>query len=205
MIIGFDDYKDKYNFEDVTGIIHVGAHHGQELESYINTFGSVFIHWFEPLPHVFNILKQNTLHYNKSLLYPFALGDKKETIEMFVDSGNDGQSSSLMKPIGHIEIFPHITFDKKQHVHVKTLDSFCINDSNMLVLDTQGYELKCLLGSVNTLKNIKYVFSEFNTVEMYEGCPTFQELNDFMIHQGFKLREYYYTDGSWGDAFWSKS
>ena len=123
---------------------------------------------------------------------------------MFVDHGNDGQSSSLMKPTGHIELFPHITFQEKKHVHVRTLDSFNISNSNMLVLDTQGYELKCLMGSKNTLNNIKYVFSEFNTIEMYQGCPTFDELNQFMINHGFELKEQYYTDGSWGDAFWSK-
>ena len=54
MIIGFDDYKEKYNFQDVSGVIHVGAHHGQELDAYLSTFGSVFIHWFEPLPDVFD-------------------------------------------------------------------------------------------------------------------------------------------------------
>jgi len=204
MIVGFQDYKAKYNFSDVTGVIHVGAHHGQELKEYVSTFGDLNIHWFEPLQDAFEILKQNTLVYKKSYIYPFALGDRKDDIEMFVDTGNDGQSSSLMKPIGHLEMYPHITFEKKQKVHVRTLDSFNIINSNILVLDTQGYEMKCLLGAINTLKNIKYVFSEFNTIEMYEGCPTFEELNQFMIEQGFLLKEYYITDGSWGDAFWSK-
>ena len=35
MIVGFEDYKHNYDFTDVTGIIHVGAHHGQEYEEYI--------------------------------------------------------------------------------------------------------------------------------------------------------------------------
>ena len=33
MIVGFDNYKHLYNF-DVKGIIHVGAHIGQEHNEY---------------------------------------------------------------------------------------------------------------------------------------------------------------------------
>ena len=89
-------------------------------------------------------------------------------------------------------------------VHVRPLDSFHINNSNVLVLDVQGYELKCLHGSIETLKSIKYVFSEYNTNEMYEGCPTLDELNMFLSQHGFSMRENYITSDSWGDAFWSK-
>ena len=204
MIIGFENYSHKYNFNDVTGIIHVGAHHGQEYNEYVQTFGNVNTHWFEPLNDAFDVLKKNLLSYSNVFLYQFALGDKFENIEMFVDNGNEGQSSSLMQPIQHINLFPHITFEEKRIVHVRTLDSFHIRNSNVLVLDTQGYELKCLQGSIETLKSVKYVFSEFNMVEMYKGCPTFEDLNNFMLQHHFTLKEQWYTEGSWGDAFWIK-
>ena len=38
MIVGFNKYKHKYQF-NVTGVIHVGAHVGQEYNEYIETFG----------------------------------------------------------------------------------------------------------------------------------------------------------------------
>jgi len=41
-------------------------------------------------------------------------------------------------------------------------------------------------------------------VEMYKGCPTFEDLNNFMLQHHFTLKEQWYTDGSWGDAFWIK-
>ena len=205
MIIGFEDYKHKYDFTDVTGVIHVGAHHGQEIDAYMETFGNIITHWFEPLPDAFQILHRNVLgKYPNTNIYQFALGDKFESISMYVDSGNDGQSSSLLKPIEHTNLFPHITFENKAMVHVRPLDSFHINNSNLLVLDVQGYELKCLYGSIETLKSIKYVFSEYNTNEMYEGCPTLDELNMFLSQHGFSMRENYITSDSWGDAFWSK-
>jgi hypothetical protein len=109
-----------------------------------------------------------------------------------------------LKPKDHLNLFPHITFDNKQQVNVRPLDYFEIVDSNVLVLDTQGYELKCLQGATKTLQSIKYVFSEYNTNQMYENCPSLDDLNNFLIGQGFTLKEQYITDGCWGDAFWSK-
>jgi FkbM family methyltransferase len=204
MIVGFEDYKHNYNFTDVTGIIHVGAHHGQEYEEYINTFGNIKTHWFEPLKSAFIVLIERIAKYQNVHLYPFALGEEKCNLYLNVDNQNEGQSSSILSPKEHINIFPHIKFESKQIVYVKPLDFFDIKDSNMLVLDTQGYELKCLKGSIQTLKHIKYIFAEFNTIELYEGCPTFDEINMFLNEHGFYLKEKYYTEGYWGDAFWSK-
>lgn len=203
MIVGFEDYKNRYDFSDVTGVIHVGAHHGQEYPDYINTFGNIITHWFEPLDDAFNKLT-DLLQFPNVYLYKYALGDAYANSEIFVDTGNDGQSSSLLKPKDHLNLFSHITFDNKQQVNVRPLDSFKITDSNVLVLDTQGYELKCLQGSIETLKSVKYVFCEYNTNEMYENCPSLDDLNNFLSGQGFSLQQQWITDSFWGDAFWSK-
>jgi FkbM family methyltransferase len=203
MIVGFEDYKNRYDFSDVTGVIHVGAHHGQEYPDYINTFGNIITHWFEPLDDAFNKLT-DLLQFPNVYLYKYALGDAYANTEIFVDTGNGGQSSSLLKPKDHLNLFSHITFDNKQQVNVRPLDSFKITDSNVLVLDTQGYELKCLQGSIETLKSVKYVFCEYNTNEMYENCPSLDDLNNFLSGQGFSLQQQWITDSFWGDAFWSK-
>ena len=58
MIVGFNEYKHKYQF-NVTGVIHVGAHVGQEYDEYIETFGSIPTYWFEPIPHVYKELSKN--------------------------------------------------------------------------------------------------------------------------------------------------
>jgi len=41
-------------------------------------------------------------------------------------------------------------------------------------------------------------------MEMYEGCPTLQELNEFLSVQGFYLREDWWTEDNWGDGYWSR-
>ena len=47
MLIDFNYIKDKYNL-DITGIVHVGAHYGEEIPSYLEQ-GIKKIVCFEPL------------------------------------------------------------------------------------------------------------------------------------------------------------
>jgi hypothetical protein len=75
----------------------------------------------------------------------------------------------------------------------------------MLVLDVQGNELNVLKGASQTLKSIDYLFTEFNTVEMYEGCPTLEDLDQILSPLGFERAQTWYTDSCWGDAFYIKN
>lgn len=205
MIVGFDDYKSKYSF-NVNGIIHVGAHLGQEYEEYINFFGNVKIHFFEPLPEMFLGMQKNLGDKSDVYLHNVALGECDSLKKMYVDTEMLGQCSSVLKPKEFFNIFSHIKFDEKNEITVqqKTLDSYSIDDCNMLTLDVQGYELMVLKGSVKTLEKIDYIFTEFNTVEMYESCPSLEELDSFLYQRNFIRVETWYTDGNWGDAFYLK-
>ena len=68
----------------------------------------------------------------------------------------------------------------------------------------QGYELNALKGSINTLKNIEYILTEFNVIEMYDGCPSIEQLDEFLQPFGFYRQETWNVDGVWGDAFYLK-
>lgn len=206
MIVGFEDYKNNYQFI-VKGIIHVGAHVGQEYQDYIDNFGQVDTHWFEPVPEIFETLSNNLKGKTGAHLYNFALGEQEQDSEIFIDKGNDGQSSSILKPKEHLDQFPHISFDIKNKaiINIKKLDDINIGDSNMLVLDTQGYELSVLKGSRNTLNQIDYIFTEFNTIEMYEGCPKLEDLDLYLSEFSFERRETWYTSQNWGDALYIKN
>ena len=61
MIVGLDEYRLKYDFSDAKGIIHVGAHIGQEYQVYNNFFcKDVPIYWFEPRTKEKNLKKYQT-------------------------------------------------------------------------------------------------------------------------------------------------
>lgn len=205
MIVGFENYKDNYNF-NVSGIIHVGAHIGQEHQDYKKTFGeSLKTHWFEPLPKMYDELVKNLSYDENAKTYNIALGEKQCTKTIYIDNENGGQSSSILKPAKHKEIFSHINFNEELEIEIACLDDFKIEDSNMLVLDVQGNEHNVLKGATKTLRMIDYVFTEFNTVEMYEGCPTLDELDNILKSFGFEREQTWYTNDHWGDAFYIRS
>ena len=206
MIVGFEDYKNNYKFK-INGLIHVGAHIGQEYQDYMDNFGQIETHWFEPIPTVFNSLSQNLSDKPKVNLYNFALGESESISNIFVDQGNEGQSSSILKPKEHINQFPHITFEEKSkiQINIKRLDDINTGESNALVLDTQGYELSVLKGAKQTLNKIDYIFTEFNTIEMYEGCPKIEEIDEYLSKFGFERKETWYTSQNWGDAMYIKN
>lgn len=206
MIVGFDEYRHKYSF-DVKGIVHVGAHLGQEYDGYINNFGDVTTYWFEPIPKVYKELTINLQDKKNTFCYNVALGDKKGVDRIYLDNGNGHQSSSLLKPKEHTVVYPHIQFNEENRVEivVETLDYYNIQDCNLLVIDTQGYELNVLRGGVKTLENIDYIFTEFNMVEMYENCPSIVDLDNFLQPFGFIRQETWFVDGVWGDAFYLKN
>ena len=205
MIVGFEEYKGNYDFSGVKGVIHVGAHHGQEYEAYLETFGmNIKTHWFEPIHDVYQVLETNLLNKPGAVLYNCALGPEETKMKIWEDSGNEGQSSSLMKPKDHLTQWDHITSAQTSEVDVRTLDSFIIRDSNVLVIDAQGYELEVLKGAKETLASMTHVFLEINSKEMYEGCPSLFDLDCFLSELGFVLREQWWTSDNWGDAYWSR-
>lgn len=205
MVVGFDNYKHLYKF-NVSGIIHVGAHTGQEYDEYLGNFGEVETYWFEPIPIIFDQLKSNLSGKPKTKLYNFALGENDFIADIYLDNGNNHQSSSLLKPKDVVSQYPNIKFseDDKAKVMVSRLDNFNIVGCNMIVLDTQGYELSALKGSTETLKGIDYLFTEFNSIEMYAGCPNLEELDNFLAPFNLHRVQTWHTPDNWGDAFYIK-
>jgi len=70
-------------------------------------------------------------------------------------------------------------------------------------MDVQGYEMKVLKGAIKTLESIKYVYCEINTVEMYEGCPLVEELDEFLGQYNLtRICTGLHGSGTWGDGFY---
>ena len=72
-------------------------------------------------------------------------------------------------------------------------------------LDVQGAELKVLQGFGNTFteqKNIKAVYTEVNTEEVYVGCALLSEIDSFLYHFGFQRVAISMTEANWGDALY---
>jgi FkbM family methyltransferase len=108
MLLDLNFLIKKYDLK-IKGVIHIGAHYGEENETYINNSISNLI-YFEPLRKNFEILKQNV--GEKTIIHNIALGNEEKEIKMYVESKNKGQSSSILKPSIHLKQYPHIVFDE---------------------------------------------------------------------------------------------
>ena len=188
---------------DIKGVIHIGGHHGQEFKTYEeNNIKNVM--FFEPVPNTFEVLKKNI--GDKAILHNLALGNENKKIEMFIETANQGQSSSILEPGIHTRQYPHITFDSKLEVDMVRLDDFIedATDYNFINIDVQGYELEVMKGASRILEGVDYIMSEVNRDEVYINCSKVDELDSFLSKFGFSRVETTWDGLTWGDALYVK-
>lgn len=159
-------------------VIDVGSNTGQFYNLLRNIGYEGQIELFEPLIECQEKLINITKNNKHVRLNSFALGEKEAIVNFYVTKNN--VSSSLLLPKDSMKI------DKSYEVSVKTLDSLGYNLANysgvFLKIDAQGYEKNVILGSINSLKLIKYVLMELSVSTQYIGelemIPMFAFMRD---------------------------
>ncbi|MBF0225727.1 MAG: FkbM family methyltransferase [Desulfobacterales bacterium] len=190
------------------GIIHIGAHYGQEISKYLKLGASKII-FIEANPVVFEHLKKNIQHVPNVIAVNCAITDFCGFIDLYVTS-ND-QSTSVLKLKKHSEIYPNIKETHKVKVKASTLDklieelNFDYSEFNFLTIDIQGAELLALKGAEKTLDYIDAINTEINFEELYEGCALIGDIDEFLEKFDFKKKNLSTPfHPSWGDAFYIK-
>lgn len=214
MLFKLDEIS-KYIKGNVNGVFHVGAHHGQELETYKKLEIKNII-FFEPMTEsyvkLYDMVSKNDNQELNIRTENIALGHRECEKMMYVETANQGQSCSILKPKEHLKLYPTITFDSTTEVSQTFLDKYVEENGieegtfNFINIDVQGYELEVFKGAMNTLNHIDYIYTEVNTVEVYENCAKMNELDDFLGDiYGFKRVLTKLTkDDTWGDALYVK-
>ncbi len=206
MLLNLKFLKNKYSLE-VSNVVHVGAHKGQEVEDYLENFPNAQIHLFEPQPALSKYLDKKYSDLPYIHLYNFALGSSNISLPMFL-SNNDGESSSFYKPKEHLSLYPNINFKKNNSLfEIRILDELNIQNIDLLNIDTQGYELEVLKGSINILTyDVKYILIEINKTEIYEDAPLLGDIDLFLKKYNFIRTDtqFWAETDPWGDAFYIK-
>lgn len=197
---------------DIKGVIHIGGYVGEEATLY-RELGINRAIFFEPQKHLYEILKLRAQGYH---VFNIGLGNFDGTVDLNVShtdggiSNGCGASSSILAPKKHLEQYPHIRFDKIEQIKVRRLDDFLSENHikcekyNFLNIDVQGYELEVLRGSASTLSHIDGIICEVNRAELYEGCPFFEHIVDFLEPFGFEPKIVDWSGGSWGDCYFHR-
>jgi len=188
----------------IKGVIHIGAHSGQEYNAYALQGISEMV-FFEPINSNFRELVKHIPRDSHIKAFNVALGNKTGIVDMFVETANHGMSCSVLEPGTHLNQYPNITFDTKETVSMFRLDDMNLKPVyNMINIDVQGYELEVFKGAINTLEHIDIIYSEINLEQVYKGCVQVDELDLFLGLYGFKRVLTDIKPKTWGDALYLK-
>jgi FkbM family methyltransferase len=114
--------------------IDIGAHVGLWSRILIKHFFEVIA--FEPHPHHVELFCKNLGETENVFLYSMALGHKKGVVNLVYDPENSG----------HTHIGEH-----GLQVPIDTLDSFNLDEIDLIKIDVEGFEHNVLLGAKQTI------------------------------------------------------
>lgn len=209
---------------NITGIIHIGAHTGEEFQFY-KDHGLKNLIMIEPDPSSYSILQkyvEDTIaldgyQFETLALVASAAGPEHGTyVPLYVEDpvaadGRNGGRSSVLRPGQAFNTgrYKFIKFQKEPvMVPVIRVDSLLaegVQHFNCLNIDVQGYELPVLEGATKILDGIDYILCEVNKTQLYEKGTLVQEIDDFLAPYGFNRVETNWIGASWGDALYIKS
>jgi len=176
-------------------ILDIGAHFGQDSFTLRQLFRDARLWSFEPDPRNIYRLHQQGIK-NISTLVEAAIGDQDGTAVMNLSNGTPpadsnprnaltaktpwSQSSSLKKPKEHLKDVPWVKFDKTSNVTVMKLDTFFAREKldriDVIWADVQGAEDQMIAGGQHALANTRYLYTEYDDREVYEGQLSLKEI-----------------------------
>jgi len=178
-----------YFLREVNSLIHIGANDGSERFKYARFGLSVL--WVEPIDAVFDQLEENLTEFElqtarKSLL----LDTSGVSVDLHIAS-NNGASSSIFKFDKHDEIYPLVSMITTQKCVSETVDDFFdalkLSSPVAIVIDTQGSELKVLIGARKALQKIAFVKVEGSDFNSYDGGCTNEQIHEYLTALNFVL------------------
>jgi len=207
------------------GVIHIGAHEAEEYEAYKEAGMDKQV-WVEANPVLAEGITSRFSEDNNIRVFNEAIYDSENEMEFKIS--NNGQSSSLLELGEHKRFFPTVHYIDKFKLVSKRFDNLIseeninVGDYNFLNVDIQGADLNAIMSFNDHISHMDFIYSEFNTVNVYEGCHLIGEMDEYLKNKGFTrtLTHEYQMDGAnetitpigagripghWGDALYVKT
>lgn len=187
----FSPFDPHFYLQRVTGVVHVGAHVGQERELYAQHKLNVL--WVEPQPDIYAQLCRNIEPFADQKAVNKLLADKDGAEYTLHVSSNRGASSSILDLAKHKDIWPDVHYVSQLAIKSMTLETLLdsLGEASTayqaLVMDTQGSELLVLKGAGKFLGQFKFIKTEAADFESYKNCAMIDELTSYLGQFGFKL------------------
>ena len=200
----------KDNFDEESVIFEIGVHIGKDTERIKELTGSNFIYGFEPDPRNIKILEErNRLSIFKKF-YDCALSNIDGESIFYLSSGHPPEvykdpdmnkewsaSNSLKVPKNHLDIHRWCKFDERLNVKTSRLDHVCndigLNKIDLVWMDVQGAEDLVIEGMGEFKNNIRFIYTEYNNDDLYDGSPTLQRIIS-SLGEGWTAEAIYQND-----------
>ena len=189
----------------ISMVVHVGAHIGQEVEAY-RALGVQQIVWIEADTAIYHRLQENIKEKENNsdnkinhIFINALVGESNGEIIKFYPFNNDGQSSSRYKPTQLLKdtwAGLDSSEDPKEYSSYRLesiLDSIKLEEEKYsnakLVIDVQGGEYEVLMGIGHYIDKFNLLEVEVSKEEIYKGQKLFGYIDNFLTLKNFKRKE----------------
>lgn len=211
MLIPFDYLFKKFHIQ-CKGVLHIGAHYGEEAPAY-ESVGIKEVIWIEALPQAFGILSQNMKKYSGMVHHCICacISDVDGEDVTFNVASNEGQSSSYLQFGTHAREHPTVKYVTQIPMKTDRVDTLLerwaleVGSGWFLNIDLQGAELKALKSMEDLLNRFDFAYIEVNAKELYVGCPLVADIDNYLAAFGFTGVETKMTGSGWGDKLYRRS
>lgn len=207
MLIPFSELFRRHGIKP-TGILHVGAHLGQEAEEY-NKLKVPEVIWVEANPGIYKLLNEHVGKMPGHRTIQACVGEKDGTPVDFHIASNQGQSSSILEFGTHATVHANVKWVGHLKMTTSRLDTLMFErrirfkPGWFLNLDLQGAELMALRGLGSLLDFFSWAYIEVNEQHLYKNCPLVGEIDAFLAEKGFKGADVKMSGNhGWGDKLY---
>ena len=183
--------------KSIKTIIDVGAHKGEFAENALKIRSVEKIIAFEPQKKIFEILKNKFADNKIITLNNYALSGKVEKKIMKINKMS--ATSTLNQEINDDSLyfkFKSFLLHQKnsiiaeEEINTTTFDIFfkytTFDQSTLLKIDTEGYEIHVLNGSSKKINEVKFILIENQFSNMYKNV-NFKDCHKFLKDKNFRL------------------
>jgi len=183
--------------KSIKTIIDVGAHKGEFAENALKIRSVEKIIAFEPQKKIFEILKNKFANNKIITLNNYALSGKVEKKIMKINKmsatstlNQEINDDSLYFKFKSFLLHQKNSIISEEEINTTTFDIFfkdkTFDQSTLLKIDTEGYELHVLNGSSKKINEVKFILIENQFSNMYKNV-NFKDCHDFLIKKNFRL------------------
>jgi FkbM family methyltransferase len=195
---GLFPYFVEFFLSQSQGILHVGAHYGQE-SGYYALMGKPVL-WIEADPKAFKVLSRHISNWQNQRALNAFISDSAREANLHVTS-NNGMSSSLhpLSTVGE-EAF-NIENTHSIELRTSTLNQLLASEETELdfwVIDVQGHEYEVLRGSDLVIRRARWILIEGSDKPFYENMSLFPKVKQLLESHGFS--QIYRTPGDHFEA-----